>query len=213
MGFSLKILHIDLNFSKLVAGHDMKGYSDFTDVELTALLKAGNAAAFSELFNRYNRLLFIHAFRLSGDEEEARDIVQDVFATVWDKRMELSFNSNFSGFLYTTIRHKVFDKIAHKKVADKYTQSLLDFFKNGEAKTDHLLRTRELEAIIEKEVARLPAHLRETFELRKKGMTHKEIAGQLNISEKTGRNQLSKAMKLLRSKLGLFIYLFLLLKS
>jgi len=132
---------------------------------------------------------------------------------VWDKHSDLDFTSNFSGFLYTTIRHKVFDRIAHKKVADKYTRSLIDFFKNGEAKTDHLTRTRELEAIIEREVARLPAHLRETFELRKKGLSHKEIAERLNISEKTGRNQLSKAMKLLRTKFVPVIYLAFLLKG
>jgi len=188
----------------------MKSYGNFKDEELTALLKAGDSASFAELFKRYNRLLFVHAFRLSGDEEEARDVVQDVFTILWDRRAEINFNSNFSGFLYTMIRHRVFDGIAHKKVAEKYLHSIKDFFAKGEAKTDHLLRTRELEAIIEKEIAMLPAHLRETFELRRKGLSHKEIAGQLDISEKTARNQASKAMKVLRGRLGFFVYLFFL---
>jgi RNA polymerase sigma-70 factor (ECF subfamily) len=191
----------------------MKNYSNFSDEDLTALLKARDAEAFSELFKRYNKLLFVHAFRLSGDEEEARDIVQDVFAILWDRRAEINFTSNFSGFLYTMTRHRVFDGIAHKKVAEKYRHSIKDFFEKGEAKTDHLLRTRELEAIIEKEIAMLPAHLRETFELRRKGLSHKEIAEQLDISEKTARNQASKAMKELRTKLGILVYLFLLLNS
>jgi len=191
----------------------MKIYGNFKDEELTALLKAGDAASFSELFRRYNRLLFVHAFRLSGDEEEARDIVQDVFAILWDRRAETNFTSNFSGFLYTMIRHRVFDRIAHQKVAENYVLSIKDFFAKGEAKTDHLLRTRELEAIIEQEIALLPVHLRETFELRRKGLSHKEIAEQLDISEKTARNQASKAMKVLRTKLGILVYLFLLLNS
>lgn len=189
----------------------MNSYSHFTDEQLTALLKVGDAVSFSELFKRYNRLLFVHAFRLSGDEEEARDIVQDVFSVLWDRRAETNFTSNFSGFLYTMIRHRVFDGIAHKKVAEKYVDSIKDFFAKGEAKTDHLLRTKELEAIIEKEIAMLPAHLRETFELRRRGLSHKEIAEQLDISEKTARNQASKAMKVLRTKLGILVYLFLLL--
>jgi len=191
----------------------MKSYSKFKDEELTALLKGGDSAAFSELFKRYNRLLFVHAFRLLGDEEEARDIVQDVFTLLWDRRGEMNFTSNFSGFLYTMIRYRVFDGIAHKKVAEKYLHSIKDFFAKGEAKTDHRLRTRELEAIIEKEIAMLPSHLRATFELRRKGLTHKEIAGQLDISEKTARNQASKAMKLLRGKLSILAYLFFLLNS
>lgn len=191
----------------------MKSYSNFTDEELTALLKAGDGASFSELFKRYNRLLFVHAFRLSGDEEEARDVVQDVFVLLWDRRTETNFTSNFSGFLYTMIRHRVFDGIAHKKVAEKYVDSIKDFFAKGEAKTDYLLRTKELEAIIEKEIAMLPTHLRATFELRRKGLSHKEIAEQLDISEKTARNQASKAMKELRAKLGILVYLFLLFNS
>lgn len=182
----------------------MKSYSDLMDQELTYLLKTGDAAAFSELFKRYNRLLFVHAFRLSGNEEEARDIVQDVFTSLWDKRSQLNFNISFSGFLYTTIRHKVYDNIAHSKVAEKYIHSIKDFFTKGEAKTDHLLRTRELEAIIEKEIAFLPTHLRETFKLRREGQTHRQIAEQLNISEKTARNQTSKAIKVLRTKLQRF---------
>ena len=191
----------------------MERYSNFSDEDLTGLLKAGDAAAFSELFNRYNRLLFVHAFRLSGDEEEARDIVQDVFTFLWDKRLQLNFTGNFSGFLYTMIRNKVFDNIAHNKVAEKYVLSIKEYFAKGEATTDHLLRTRELEAIIEKEIAMLPAHLRVTFELRRKGLSHKEIAEQLDISEKTARNQSSKAMKVLRTKLELFVYLVFLLNS
>lgn len=75
-------------------------------------------------------------------------MVQDLFASLWDKQSPLNFTNNFSGFLYTTIRHKVFDKIAHKKVAETYVDSIKDFISKGEAKTDHLLRTRELEAII-----------------------------------------------------------------
>lgn len=89
----------------------MKSYSDFTDGELTTLLKAGDGASFSELFKRYNRLLFVYAFRLSGDEEEARDIVQDVFELLWDRRAETNFTTNFSGFLYTVIRHRVFELV------------------------------------------------------------------------------------------------------
>lgn len=128
----------------------MKSYSDFTDEELTALLKPGMLRLSLSFSKDTTGYCLLHAFRLSGDEEEARDIVQDVFALLWDRRAETNFTSNFSGFLYTMIRHQVFDGIAHKKVAEKYVDSIKDFFAKGEAKTDHLLLTRDLEAIIEK---------------------------------------------------------------
>lgn len=185
-------------------------YGEHTDQELTALLKAGDAAAFSELFDRYNRLLFVHAFRIIGDEEQARDLVQDVFVALWDRHSELSTEGNLASFLYTTIRNKVFNAIEHRKVADKYLQSLKEAFARGEEKTDHLLRSRQLEAIIEREIANLPEHLRKTFELRRKGLSHKEIAEQQDISEKTARNQVSKSLKILRTKLGLLAYFYFL---
>lgn len=52
--------------------------------------------------------------------------MQDVFALLWDRHAETNFTRNFSGFLYTMIRHRVFDGIAHKKVADEFVDSLDD---------------------------------------------------------------------------------------
>jgi len=191
----------------------MSQYSTFTDQELTALLKDGEAAAFSELFRRYNRLLFAHAYRLLGDEEEARDLVQDLFTWVWDKHIDLNIATNFSGFLYTSIRNKVFDKIAHQKVEGKYLASIVSYLEKGEAKTDYLLREKELESIIEKEISNLPAHLKAVFQLsRKETLSVGEIADQLGLSEKTVRNNISLALKILRERLGLFIYLYFLLR-
>jgi RNA polymerase sigma-70 factor (ECF subfamily) len=66
--------------------------------------------------------------------------------------------------------------------------------------------------IIEKEIADLPAKMREVFELsRKTFLSHKEIAGQLDLSEKTVRNQVNNALKVLRVKLGIFVFLLVLL--
>jgi RNA polymerase sigma-70 factor (ECF subfamily) len=190
----------------------MEQYNNLSDIELTALLREGDEQAFTEIFNRYNRLLFVHAHKLLNDEEEARDLVQEIFVLIWDNRESLHFKHNFSGFLYTSIRNRIFDLLAHKKVESKYLDSIGAFFSQGIAQTDHLLRSNQLQVLIEKEIGLLPPKMREIFELsRKENMSHKAIALELDLSEKTVRNQINNALKILRIKLGLLIYLYLIL--
>ncbi|UKJ06960.1 RNA polymerase sigma factor [Solitalea lacus] len=186
----------------------MIAFRTLSDYELTGLLQQGDQHAFAELFQRYNRLLFVHAHKLLNDKEEAKDLVQEVFTSLWDNHANLTIKANFAGFLYTSIKNKILDKISHKKVESKYLESLQDFINKGEAQTDHLLRTKQLQSLIEMEISYLPPKMRAIFELsRKLNLSHKEIAAELNISEKTVKNQINNALKILRKKLGFFTYL------
>ncbi|MNL67317.1 RNA polymerase sigma factor [compost metagenome] len=68
-------------------------------------------------------------------------------------------------------------------------------------------------AMIEKEIAALPQKMREVFELsRKQNLSHKEIAEQLGISEQTVSKQVTNALKILKTKLGLMLYLVFLIR-
>lgn len=188
----------------------MSNVSFLTDSELVDLLKIGDQFAFTELLKRYNRLLFIHAYKLLNDKEEAKDLVQEIFTAIWDNREHISAKTNFAGFLYTSIRNKVLNLVLHKKVEHKYLQSLQEFIEKGVAQTDYLLRTRELQSIIEKEISFLPAKMREIFELsRNHNLSHKQISDKLNLSEKTVKKQVNNALKILRVKLGLLAYLYI----
>jgi RNA polymerase sigma-70 factor (ECF subfamily) len=186
----------------------MSAYRENTDLELLVLLKTDDQAAFAELFNRYNRLLFIHACKLLDDQEEARDLVQEVFILIWDNRQVLKIAANFRGFLYATTRNRIFDKLSHKKVQYKYLESIKDLVQTGEDNTDHLARTRELQAIIEREISFLPPKMQEIFEMsRMQHLTHREIAQQLDVSEKTVKNQVNNALKILKTKLGRRVFM------
>lgn len=186
-------------------------YGNLSDHDLANLLKNGDELAFTEIYDRYKGPLYVHAFNLLRDREEAKDILQQIFAVLWTGRNDFVLKSHLSGYLYTAVRNKIFKLIAHKEVASKYISSLAEFGAKGECVTDHLVRENQLLAIIEKEIAELPEKMREVFELsRKTGLSHKEIALRLNISEKTVRNQVNNALKILRVKLGLMAYLLLL---
>jgi RNA polymerase sigma-70 factor (ECF subfamily) len=95
----------------------------------------------------------------------------------------------------------------------KYLLSIVESVERGEEKTDHLLRNNQLQLLIEKEIGYMPSKMREVFELsRKQHLTHKEIAAQLDLSEKTVRNQVNNALRILRARFEWFsILLFLIL--
>lgn len=189
----------------------MTSYDSFTDMELTNLLLSGDEMAFCQIFKRYNGLLYSHAYKKLRNKEEAKDVIQDVFALLWTKRYEIDFKSNLGGYLYATVRNKIFDFISHQTVESKYLGSLQDFLDNGTAVTDHMIREKQITAIIEKEIAALPPRMRLVFELsRKKYKSHKEIAEELGISQQTVTDQVKKALKILRTKLGLVTYLIFL---
>lgn len=188
----------------------MLNYETISDNELAELLRSGDRAAFTEIYNRYKWLLHTHAYKWMQDREEAKDIIHELFAALWTKRESLSFPDNLSAYLYTAVRNRIFNVISHQKVASQYLNSLQAFIDEEQAAADHLVREKQMTLLIEKEIAALPAKMRAVFELsRKEQLSHKEIAEQLTISEQTVRKHVQHALKILRVKLGLVVFLFL----
>lgn len=189
----------------------MDKYGKFSELELIELLKRDDQSAFTEIYSRYKAPLFIHAYNLLNDEDEAKDILQQVFLNLWVRREQIDNRANFASYLYTAVKNRFLTQVAHQAVESKYLDSLVDFANQGECLTDHSLREKQLWAIIDKELASLPVRMRLVFEMsRKKQMSHKEIAGELGITEKTVKNQINGTLKVLRKKLGIFIYLLFL---
>ena len=187
-------------------------YSEFSDAELMLLLSGGDGLAFAEIYQRYTGALFIHAYRILGDEEEAKDVIQELFAVLWIKRNTIVLRTSLSSYLYSSVKNRILDFIAHKKVEDRYVRSLGRFIDEGEYVTDQQVREKELSELIEREVALLPPRMREVFELsRRDNLSYKEIAEELNISDKTVKKQVNTALSILRQKLDIaFICAFFL---
>nr|WP_121271909.1 RNA polymerase sigma-70 factor [Pedobacter schmidteae] len=185
----------------------MAAYDSFSDVELTELLSAGDNAAFTEIYRRYHAALYVHVFNKLRNREEGRDMVHDLFASLWKNRSQLQLKTTLSAYLYTALRYKIFDFISRKDVASKYIEVIGKFVEKGDYITDHQVREKELAALIEREIAALPQKMREIFELSRKGyLSHKEIAEKLNLSEKTVKKQVNNSLKVLRAKLGSAIF-------
>lgn len=183
-----------------------------SDPELIALLSAGNEQAFAEIYQRYHHLLFLYTYKKLGDPEEAKDCIQEIFINLWNNRNTLTIKTSLASYLYIAARNKAFDLFAHKKVAARYLSSLQQMLQEPVISTDHLLREKEIQALINKEIAALPPRMREVFELsRREQLSHRDIAAKLHIAEDTVTSQIKKALKLLRVKLGLFTWVLLFL--
>lgn len=181
----------------------MPDYNDCTDNELAALLINGDQGAYTQLYNRFKGILYVHAYRILQDKEDAKDIVQELFTVLWVKRDSLTLKTGIASYLYAAVRNRVFDKISSKKVESRYFESLKDFSLEEGYSTDSVMQEKELSALIEKEIAALPDKMRQIFELsRKNNLSHKEIATQLILSDKTVKKQVNNALRILRLKLG-----------
>jgi len=185
----------------------MGAYSSLSDNELINLLKESDHSAYNEIYHRYFYQTYVHAYKKLRDEEQAKDIVQDVFAALWFKREHNLPTSNLPGYLFTAVRNKIFDLFAHQQVKSKYIESLQVFMtKQTSEPTDHLIRENDLKAYIEKEIQTLPPKMKRIFEMsRKENLSHKEIAEQLNVSENNVSKQVNNALRALRTKLGIIV--------
>jgi RNA polymerase sigma-70 factor (family 1) len=186
----------------------MISYSSVSDDKLGAILQRDDAA-FNEIYERYWAVLYRAAFNVLKDEEGCLDVIQDVFVWFWENRSELKVNS-VKAYLLVAVKYKVANYIRNGKVRASFYDQIPKIEGNAEF-PDEVLEVKELKEMIERFVGDLPDRCQEVFQLsRKEHLTNKEIAERLGITEKTVENQMNKALKQLKKKLGkLSVFIFL----
>jgi len=191
----------------------MSNYSKKTDKELIVLLKDNNHDAFKEIYNRFNGLLFAYAYKRLQVEEEAKDVIQEVFIGLWENRETFVLKTYLSGFLYKSILNKILNIWKHKRVIRHHVLSLSLEVDVDSEETDFLIREKDIAALVEKEIAAMPPRMREIYELKyRQYMSVKQIANDLNISENTVATQLQRASAHLKNKLGVVVFVIYILQ-
>ena len=177
-------------------------------------LKAGDIKAFELLYNEQYISLCHYARRFVLDLDTAREIVQDVFVRIWEKKRSLPVEISLKTYLYTSVRNKCLDYLKHLKVEYDFEKmrirELRESGNNSFDTIDHPLDgliTKELEKAIEDSIENLPEKCREIFKMsRYSGLKYREIAEERNISVKTVETQMSRAIRSLKKELAvLFI--------
>lgn len=181
------------------------------------LLKAGDEKGIELLFTNYFKPLCVVAYRIVGDEDTAKDVVQDVFVKLWDHRDRVAIKTSLFGYLKQSVVNHSIDhqrkgyvlrKVALESEHQEHLQS------SPSEVTAHQAEGSELGAFVQRAIEQLPERCRLVFNLsRHEGLSYKEIAESLDISVKTVENQMTKALKTLRKLLAPVLTLVLAITS
>ncbi len=175
--------------------------------EILQLLNKHQEAAFEVVFKLYYPRLVYFAKEFVPDSE-AKNLVQDAFISMWDKKPQFINESQLQSYLYTNVKNNCLMYLRHEKVKKKYrSEAVLQ--KQNQIYTEALsgldtstVTFQEIETIIEKTLLELPERCREVFILsRMEGKKNKEVAEVLDISVKAVEAQITKALKTLRISL------------
>jgi len=145
-----------------------------------------------------------------SSEEDAENIVQDVFLELWEKRAVLSMPVNLMAFLFTATKNRCVDHLRHKTVVRETADKLMEEqrlllkmkFDSLEAFDQNFLTDSDIEEMLNKAIEALPERCRRIFiKSRIEGKKQKEIAAELNVSINTVETQMGIAYKTLRDEL------------
>ena len=174
------------------------------DINLVQLLQKGNVAAFDSLFKVYSSKLYSFALKYFKNEAEAKELVQEVFVKVWENRQTLKSELSFKSYLFTIALNQIRKYFNKKATALRYIESLqkepVVAYNQVSHEDDYEMVLRQINLIIEQ----MPPRRREILMKKKiEGKSSKEIAIELNISPGTVDNQISEALRFIRSQISI----------
>jgi RNA polymerase sigma-70 factor (ECF subfamily) len=170
---------------------------------LVSKLRNNDVKSFDILFEMYSAKLYRFALSLLKNDDDAKEIVQETFFRVWEKRQAIDSSKSFKSFLFTISYHLIIDQLRLKLKDQEYRRFLKEHFNTEELPADSTADYETLNQQITAIIAELPAKRKQIFTLsREQGLSHKQIAEQLDISVKTVENQINLALKQIKTHLG-----------
>lgn len=162
---------------------------------------------FESLFEYNFRPLCLYALHYLGDTDIAEDVVQECFMKLWEKLQQGTEVDNRRAYLYMTVRNRCLDHLRRKGIT---TESLKPYDTYGIIDDDDAQERSQTEARLWTAIDSLPPKCREVFILSKRdGLKYEEIAEELGLSVNTVRNQISKALKMLKEgAIKILMFLF-----
>jgi len=158
---------------------------------------------FGRIFKQHYAELTIFANRFLNDLQYSEEIVSEVFTFLWERKEDIEFAS-IRSYLYRAVQNRCLNHIKHKKIENEYIRYLVenDKLENSSTAFVNLYSQKELEVQVNKAIEDLPGRCREIFKMsRFEYLKNKDIAQQLNLSQKTVERQMTIALAKLRKSL------------
>lgn len=175
---------------------------ELLDKNIVDALRQGDEQVFETIFRTYYERLCNYANTILNDMDEAEEMVQGAFLTVWEKHDTLEIHTSVKSYLYRAVHNSCLNRVKHYKVRKTYGDSVKNQTELLHDDASQDLIGSELDAIVANAIDSLPDQCKLVFKLsRFENLTYAEIAEQLGISVKTVENHMVKALKVLREKL------------
>lgn len=183
----------------------MPHQSEYNESLLLENLRKGSVHAFEQIFERHWGPLYRIAKLKLRSHDEAEEVLQHIFAKLWEKRQSLLI-TNLSYYLHTALRNRILNMIRDKIPQEKYWNYYKTFIPQQQDVTDQHVAFDDLSDAVEIAVRHLPERSRQVFKLSKlEGRTNAEIASLLHVSEKAIEYHLTRSLKELRIHLKDYI--------
>jgi RNA polymerase sigma-70 factor (family 1) len=175
------------------------------DIQLLDKLRSGDENALTLIYKKYWQPLFVSSYNILKDKQACEDIIQELFIKLWNNRHTIEITVSLKAYLFASMRYEVYRQVragtARADIFDELPARLQTPAAYGSV--EH----KELIAQVNSVVNTLPEKCREVYKLsREEYLSHKEIANRLNISTKTVENHITKALRQLRTSLGILLF-------
>ncbi|MDR3095024.1 MAG: RNA polymerase sigma-70 factor [Bacteroidales bacterium] len=166
--------------------------------DLLIRLQNSNHQAFSDLFKRYSQHLYFFCCK-SLSKEDAEEITQNVFMTVWENRQNIDPSYSFSSYLFSIAKHQIYNAIRSKIVQKSFVEKYLQQTDEIEIPQEYDDTVEKMHEKLKQGIRNLPDKQREIFMMsRTYRISYKEIAEKLGISENTVDTSIRRSLQVLR---------------
>lgn len=173
------------------------------------VLKTDDTKIFDDIFRRTYPKLFFYARSITGDDNDAEDVVAEVFEEMWKRRGEMEWGDRIEGFLYRAVFTRAVNLLKKRNHSEAQLSLLMEindrrlaFLESDHGNPQNDLEQDDLQEAIQQALDELPRKCREVFVMSYvSGFHHQEIADTLGISVRTVEAHIYSALKFLRKRL------------
>jgi len=164
-----------------------------------------------EAFHKYYEGLHRYAYSLTGENETAKDIVQQVFIALWERKEKIIIKDSVKSYLFRAIHNRCINhhtRVRKFLVLDHHTENIEGINNN------YTLENNEVQNQIKAAIEKLPPQCKAVFlKNREEEKTYSQVAGEMGIAVKTVEAQMTKALKILREELAAFLFCLIIIVS
>lgn len=163
-------------------------------------LRQGEQAGLESMFKLHYEGLLNYGIKLTGDEEESRELIQELFLTIWQNRRSLDINTSLKSYLFSSIYHRALNRIRRQRIEEAYQKNQISTMINCSTPPPEV--NPFLAEQLNRAIDQLPERSMQAFvQTQINELSYAETAKIMGISERTVENLLARARKILQKKI------------